>query len=171
LSLHGRSALANRIPAFENKVSNRLPYDDTSQHALRNRKKFTPILPMLRRVIVAHVEAPVGESISMMLGFKGFPSMYAPDLRSTRRLLDEWGAQALLLDTRLDIDADFAFVRGFTGTSKNADRPIIALSSIYPENSMETLQAAGFDGHCRRPCPMWRLSDILSEYFDRAPYR
>jgi hypothetical protein len=162
--------LANRSPAVENEVSNRPPYDDTSQHALWNRKKFTAILPVFRRVIVAHVDAPVGESISLMLGLKDFPSIYAPDLCSTRRLLDEWGAQVMLLDTRLDIDTDFAFVRGFTSDPTNADRLVIALSSIYPEDSMETLQAAGFDGHCRRPCPIWRLSDILSEYFDRAPY-
>jgi len=162
--------LANRSPAVENEVSNRPPYDDTSQHALWNRKKFTAILPVFRRVIVAHVDAPVGESTSLMLGLKDFPSIYAPDLCSTRRLLDEWGAQVMLLDTRLDIDTDFAFVRGFTSDPTNADRLVIALSSIYPEDSMETLQAAGFDGHCRRPCPIWRLSDILSEYFDRAPY-
>jgi hypothetical protein len=128
------------------------------------------MLPVFRRVIVAHVDAPIGASISLMLGLKNFPSMYAPDLSSTRRLLDEWGAQALLLDTRLDIDADFAFVRGFTSNPTNACRLVIALSSIYPEDSMDKLQAAGFDGHCRRPCPIWRLSDILSEYYDRAPY-
>ncbi|MFT4433104.1 hypothetical protein ACMX25_06890 [Caballeronia sp. 15715] len=162
--------MANRSPAVENEVSNRPPYDDTSQHALWNRKKFTAILPLFRRVIVAHVDAPAGKSISLMLGLKNFPSIYAPDLGSTRRLLDEWGAQVMLLDTRLDIDADFAFVRGFTSNPTNADRLVIALSSIYPEDSMETLHAAGFDGHCRRPCPIWRLSDILSEYFDRAPY-
>lgn len=162
--------LANRSSAIENALSNRPPYDDTSQHALWNRKKFTAILPVFRRVIVAHVDASAGESISLMLGLKDFPSIYAANLCSTRRLLDDWGAQVLLLDTRLDIDADFAFVRGFTSTPTNASRLIIALSSIYPEDSMETLRAAGFDGHCRRPCPLWRLSDILSEYFDRAPY-
>jgi hypothetical protein len=168
--LHDRSALANRSPAIENSVSNRPPYDDTSQHALWNRKKCIAILPMFRRVIVAHMESSIGESISLMLGLRGFPSIYVPDLSSTRRLLDEWGAQAVLLDTRLDIDACFAFVRGFSATATNAGRLTIALSSIYPEDALDTLRAAGFDGHCRRPCPIWRLSDILSEYFDRAPY-
>jgi hypothetical protein len=168
--LHDRSALANRRLAIENQVSNRPQYDDTSQHALWNRKKFFAILPMFRRVIVAHMELPIGESISLMLGLKGFPSIYVSDLSSTHRLLDEWGAQALLLDTRLDIDADFAFVRGLTSTATNAGRLIIALSSTYPEVSLDTLRASGFDGHCRRPCSIWRLSDIFSEFFDRAPY-
>lgn len=128
------------------------------------------MLPVFRRVIVAHVDAPVGESISLMLGLKDYPCMYAPDLHTARRLLDEWDAQAILFDTRLDIDTGFAFIRAFTSNPDNAERLVIALSSIYPEDSMDKLQAAGFDGHCRRPCPIWRLSDILSEFFDRAPY-
>jgi hypothetical protein len=155
--MHDHLPSKTRSPAVENEVTNRLPYDNANQHALWNRKKFTAILPMFRRVIVAHAEAPVGESMSLLLGLKGFPSIYAQDLCSTRRLLDEWGAQALLLDTRLDI-------------ATHADRFIVALSSIYPEDSMPALQAAGFDGHCQRPCPIWRLTDLLSEYFDRAPY-
>ncbi|WP_423905243.1 response regulator receiver protein [Caballeronia sp.] len=151
-------------------MTNRLPYDNTNQHSLWNRKKFTAILPMFRRVIVAHAEAPAGESMALLLGFKGFPSIYAQDLCSTRRLLDEWGAQALLLDKRLDIATDFAFVRNVTAAPTHAERFIVALSSIHPEDSMSALQAAGFDGHCRRPCPVWRLTDLLREYFDRAPY-
>ena len=151
-------------------MSNRPPYDDSAQHALWNRKKFPPILPVFRRVIVAHADSAVGESMALMLGLKGYPSIYASDLRSTRRLFDEWGAQALLLDTRLDIETGFAFVRGFTCNSTNASRLVIGLSSIFPEDSMPILKTVGFDGHCRRPCPLWRLSDILSEFFDRAPY-
>ena len=168
--MHDHLPSKTRSPAVENEVTNRLPYDNANQHALWNRKKFTAILPMFRRVIVAHAEAPVGESMSLLLGLKGFPSIYAQDLCSTRRLLDEWGAQALLLDTRLDIATNFAFVRNCSAAPTHADRFIVALSSIYPEDSMPALQAAGFDGHCRRPCPIWRLSDLLSEYFDRAPY-
>ena len=151
-------------------MSDRPPYDDSAQHALWNRKKLPPILPVFRRVVVAHIDPAVGQSIALMLGFKRFPCVYAANLRSTRHLLEEWGAQALLLDTRLDVDSDFAFIRRFTSTPSNATRLVIGLSSIYPEDSMSTLKTVGFDGHCRRPCPIWRLSDILSEYFDRAPY-
>jgi len=163
--------LATRSPVVENEVSNRPPYDDTSQHALWNTERNSPrSLPMFRRVIVAHVDAPAGESISLMLGLKEFPSIYAPDLCSTRRLLDDGALKPcfwIRVSTSMPISHSSA---ASLPIRPNADRLVIALSSIYPEDSMETLQAAGFDGHCRRPCPIWRLSDILSEYFDRAPY-
>jgi hypothetical protein len=102
------------------------------------------ILLVFRRVIVGHVDAPVGKSISLMWGLKNFPCIYAPDLCTTRRLLDEWDAQAVLLDTRLDIDANFAFTRSFTFNPTNGDRLVIALSSIYPEDLFVKLRASGF---------------------------
>jgi hypothetical protein len=39
------------------------------------------------------------------------------------------------------------------------------MSNIWPLDSISALRAAGFDGHCRRPCSLWRIVDLLDGYF------
>ncbi len=158
-----RWSLASRS-VKEREVTNRLPYDNAVQHTLWNRKRWTGCGDS-RRVLVAHADVNIGPSIALLLGFKGFASIDVPDLRSARELLQVWQPAALLFDTRLDVDDDFAFVRAFTADPSNANRLFIGMTSIWPDDSLDELKSAGFDGHCRRPCPIWRLADILNDFF------
>ena len=47
----------------------------------------------------------------------------------------------------------------------DARRSIIAMSGFLPEEPVARLKEAGYDGHCRRPCPVWQMTDLLDEFF------
>jgi hypothetical protein len=44
---------------------------------------------------------------------------------------------------------------------------ILAMSNIYPPYSVTSLNQAGFDGHVRRQCSVWRVTDMLDSQFRR----
>jgi DNA-binding response OmpR family regulator len=150
-------------------VAKRNPFEDSSEQALWNAKQ-SRVSWVARKVLVAHKDVAVGESIALLLGFKGFAAIHTVDLSSTRKLIASWEPEALLIDTRLDVETDYAFVRSYTADPANAKRLVLGLSGIFPVDPIDKLREAGFDGHCRRPCPLWRLSDLLCAFFRVALY-
>jgi hypothetical protein len=50
----------------------------------------------------------------------------------------------------------------------NADVLMLAMSNVWPLDPIGLLKDAGFDGHCRRPCSLWRVADILENHFAQA---
>ena len=78
-------------------------------------------------------------------------------------LADE--SHVLFLDTRVGGCGNYALVRDLREAIDDASRLIIAMSGFLPEEPIARLRDAGYDGHCRRPCPVWQMTDLLDEFF------
>ena len=135
-----------------------------NQFSLWNPKRL-PTQTAARRVVIAHREAVIGESFVLLLGLKGLAAQYAADLAAVDALLDNWHPQAVIIDTRLDVDSGYPAIRALSASPAQATTLIIAMSNFLPEDNIAALQAAGFDGHFRRPCPMWRMADVLDGFY------
>jgi hypothetical protein len=143
---------------------------DYDQFALWNPKHV--LTPMVnRRVVIAHHDPMIGESFVLLLGLKGLAAQHVMDVDGLTALIDDWHPQALMFDTRLGIGEHSGFVRKLSDNPTHAAMLLLALSNFLPEDSASTLQAAGYDGHCRRPCAMWRVSEVLGDFFAPLAHR
>jgi CheY-like chemotaxis protein len=148
-------------------MSNRGLEASFSRCALWNRKTARTA-PVCRRVLVAHADKSIGESIVLLLGLKGFSAQHALDASALRFILDSWRPQAVFLDTRIGGAGNYALVREMCAHGEAQDRLLIAMSSFLPKESVESMKAAGYDGHSRRPCPMWQMADLLDGFYASA---
>lgn len=117
------------------------------------------------RVLIAHQDKQISESLGALLRLTGLQVMQTQNLKSARSLLLNWKPQALILDTRLDSDSDYEFIRALRPDADRTGRLLVAISNVWPADPVETLKDAGFDAHCRRPCATWRLVDMLTTWF------
>lgn len=117
------------------------------------------------RVLIAHQDKLIADSLGALLRLTGLQVMQTQNLKSARSLLQNWKPQALILDTRLDSDSDFSFIRTLRPDADITGRLLVAISNVWPADPVETLKDAGFDAHCRRPCATWRLVEMLTTYF------
>jgi DNA-binding NtrC family response regulator len=120
-------------------------------------------------VVVVDADIAVGESIALLLRLKGFSAIHMQHVASVELMLEHWKPQALLVDTRLGKRSDFRFVRNAASDPAFCSTLMGAMTNITPVELPETISRIGFDGLCRRPCPVWRLADLLNVYF--APRR
>ncbi|KLU26289.1 histidine kinase [Caballeronia mineralivorans PML1(12)] len=145
-------------------MSNRLGTDDERHFALWSRKQAR--MPIgSPRVLIAHQDKLIGESLAALLRLTGLQVMQTQSLKSARSLLQNWKPQALILDTRLDSESGYAFINALRPDADITGRLLVAISNIWPADPIETLKDAGFDAHCRRPCATWRLAEMLTTYF------
>jgi DNA-binding response OmpR family regulator len=145
-------------------LNNRAYETSPAQCSLWNRKQAR-LRPESRRVLLALSERVLGASLASLFELKGFPARLALDAASVRRNVAEWRPHVLLLDTRIGGCANYAMVREVRAAADDASRLIIAMSGFLPEEPIALLREAGYDGHCRRPCPVWQMTDLLDEYF------
>src|SRR5471030_758835 len=117
------------------------------------------------RVLIAHQDKLIGESLAALLRLTGLQVMHTQNLKSARSLLQNWKPQALILDTRLDSESGYAFISALRPDADITGRLLVAISNVWPADPVETLKDAGFDGHCRRPCATWRLVEVLTTFF------
>jgi DNA-binding response OmpR family regulator len=151
-------------------VTRRISLDDEHEFAFwKTDREAEATAP--RRVLVAHKDKAIGESLCVLLSLKGYEAVYAQNIAEGRRYLKCWAPQALLLDTRLDSGSGYDFVRAVRADASCANLLILAMSNIWPLDSVTALRNAGFDGHCRRPCSLWRIADLLDEHFREATGR
>ncbi|MDR5854949.1 response regulator [Caballeronia sp. LZ062] len=136
----------------------------TAQCALWNRRQLR-LAREARRVLVASTERALGESLVKLFDLKGFPARFVADVSSLRQSVGEWHPQVLFIDTRIGGCANYALVRELRTRDDDAHRLVIAMSGFLPEEPLAALKEAGYDGHCRRPCPVWQMTDILDEFF------
>lgn len=145
-------------------MTRRASLDDETEFALwKHRSAATS--PPSRRVLVAHRDKAIGESLALLLSLKGYDAIYAADLAKLKTFTAHWDPHAILLDTRLDSAADYRFTRSLREGPAHADILLLAMSNIWPQDPIGPMKDAGFDGHCRRPCSLWRVIDILEGYF------
>ncbi|WP_025601049.1 response regulator [Burkholderia sp. WSM2230] len=152
-------------------MSHRPPHEDEGQFALW-RVKRSPSAVDSRSVVIAHADVPAGESIALLLRLKDFVAVATSTLDNLELMLEHWKPRALLLDTRLCRGDGFQFVRKAARNPEFDGVLIVAMTSVFPFESPSDIRQAGFDGLCRRPCPVWRLADMLEGHFrsstDRA---
>lgn len=141
-------------------MSQRPPHDDEAQFALWNDKRPGTAVDA-QSVVVAHRDIPVGESVALLLRLKGFAAVATPTLDRLQLMLEHWKPGALLIDTRLCGEDDFQFVRDAVANPAFRGVLIVAMTNVFPEETPSNIRRIGFDGLCRRPCPVWRLAEVL----------
>jgi DNA-binding response OmpR family regulator len=143
----------------------RRPFEaDQEQFALWHAKRLPTLMPH-RRVVIAHPDPMIGESFVLLLGLKGLAAQHVRDVDALAQLIEDWHPQALMIDTRLASAEHRDFVRKLSDNPGRAGTLLLAMSNFLPEDSVPLLQEAGYDGHCRRPCAMWRVSEMLGDFF------
>ncbi|WP_044041445.1 response regulator [Caballeronia insecticola] len=145
-------------------MNNRAYETSPAQCSLWNRKRAR-LQPEARRVLLALPERVLGASLASLFELKGFPAQLAVDAPSVRNLIGEWRPHVLFLDTRIAGCGNYALVGELREEEDDAGRLIIAMSGFLPEEPIALLREAGYDGHCRRPCPVWQMTDLLDEFF------
>lgn len=143
-------------------MSARPPHDDENEVSVWNRKSFIGG-SALYSVIVAHADTSVAESIALLLRLKGFAAVVAVDLDSLALMLGHWTPDALLIETRLCRANDFEFVRQAAQHKRLRTIFFVALTDIHVVEQPQSMRSSGFDGLCRKPCPVWRLADMLRQ--------
>lgn len=146
----------------------RPPHEDEGQFALWRAK--CPLSEVdSHSVVVAHAEISVGESIALLLRLQGFVAVATASMENLALMLEHWKPRALLIDTRLCQTDDFRFVRSAANEDDFRNVLIIAMTNVFPTETPSDMKQIGFDGLCRRPCPVWKLADVLGEHFRPTP--
>ncbi|SAK55416.1 response regulator receiver protein [Caballeronia catudaia] len=145
-------------------MNNRAYETSPAQCSLWTRKQ-SRLPPESRRVLLALSERVLGASLVSLFELKGFPAQLAIDPSSVRENVEQWRPHVLFLDTRIGGCGNYALARALREADDDAHRLVIAMSGFLPEEPIARLKEAGYDGHCRRPCPVWRMTDLLDEYF------
>jgi DNA-binding response OmpR family regulator len=118
-----------------------------------------------RRVLVAHSNADVGDSITLMLGLKGFPTRLATNETSFHSVFDRWLPQVVFVDTRIGGKGHLAMLKRFIKRIGDTPALLIALSDTTDVESVALLASAGYDGYLQRPCPIWQMADFLNNFY------
>ena len=148
-------------------MTRRVSLDDETEFAIWKRRGAADARQS-RRVLIGHRDKAIGESLVLLLSLKGYDAIYAADLIKMQSFLKWWKPHAVLLDTRLDSVSSYEFTRTARAERSNADVLMLAMSNVWPLDPIGLLKDAGFDGHCRRPCSLWRVADILENHFAQA---
>lgn len=131
------------------------------QFALWNHKRRAARLDT-PTVMVAHADIAAGESIALLLRLKGLTAVCTRDLDALQLMLAHWKPRAVLFDTRLGRSNDFRLIRDAAKDPAFANVLIIAMTHAWPYDSPEEARELGFDGLCRRLCPVWQLADVFN---------
>ncbi len=79
-----------------------------------------------RRVLIAHAEASVGDSLALLLAMRGMEAVQAGDMSKALRLAFEWHPQVVFVDTCMGCAAnmhDHALARSLREYSGDAALP------------------------------------------------
>ncbi|WCM22573.1 response regulator [Paraburkholderia bryophila] len=141
-------------------MTRRPPHDHEIQFGLWNRKRAAHA-DARKTVVVAHASTAVGEATALLLSLEGFSAVHTRDVDCIETMLRYWKPEAIFVDTRLGRLSDFRFVRAAAGNPTFRSTLIFAMTSAVSDESAETMKEIGFDGLCRKPCPVWVLAEIL----------
>lgn len=146
-------------------MARRLPSEDETQFALWTFNRCQGPRTN-RRVLVAHKDRAVGESISMLLRLKRLEAMFADDRERIDEVVRSQLPAVILMDTRLDEGPGYELTRQLRADTSSDNLLLIAMSNFAPSEPIEDLRRAGFDGHFRRPCETWRVIDVLVTFLE-----
>ncbi|WP_061138619.1 hypothetical protein [Caballeronia fortuita] len=123
-----------------------------------------------RRVLIVHSESNVGDSFALLLAMRGFEAVQIGDAPSAAQLTRRWRPQVLFVDTLIGEPHDHALARMLREVLM-ADKAegdvelLIALAADADRDPRDALHAAGYDGFCRTPCPVWWMFDVLKCFY------
>jgi CheY-like chemotaxis protein len=146
-------------------MARRLPSEDETQFALWTFNRWRGPRTN-QRVLVAHQDRAVGQSISMMLRMKGLQATFADDREHIDEVIRAEVPAVILMDTRLDQGPGYELTRRLRAETSSDDLLLIAMRNFAPSEPIEELRRAGFDGHFKRPCETWRVIDILVTFLE-----
>ncbi|MFM0327419.1 response regulator [Caballeronia glebae] len=123
-----------------------------------------------RRVLIVHSESNVGDSFALLLAMRGFEAMQIGDAAGASRFIRTWRPQVLFVDTLIGDAHDHALARTLravlsAGRTEGEVELLIALAADAARDPRDTLHAAGYDGFCRTPCPVWWMFDVLKCFY------
>jgi CheY-like chemotaxis protein len=130
-----------------------------------------------RRVLIVHAERSVGDAFALLLAMRGFEAVQIGDVPTVLRFALEWRPQVVFVDTRIGSLVslhDHALMRTLRERARSLARQegarldaqlAIAFAEDEQRDPREALQAAGYDGFVRRPCPVWRMFDLLKRLY------
>ena len=101
----------------------------------------------------------------LLLGLRGFSVAFSTDVFAARGILAINNPHAIFLDTRVGASKNYDFANELCVSERATRRLLIAMSSLSPDEPVDQLRRAGYDGHSRRPCPMWQIADLLDSFF------
>ncbi len=139
---------------------------DNIQYCLAWYMRRAPRPAREQRVIVAHHNEHVGRSIAMLLGLQGISTRYASDLPTVTAMCEDWEPLVKLVDTAHTLNSVYSGVHVLRTDSRGQIRLMIGMSGDRSIDHVELMRLGGFDGHCRRPCDMKLLIDLLHSYFE-----
>jgi len=134
---------------------------------------FNPVTTALagpRRVLFVHSETNVGDSFALLLAMRGFEALQIGNAPGVLQFLCNWRPQVLFVDTLIGDAHDHALARALRA-ALTADRMegeielLIALAADAQRDPRDALCAAGYDGFCRTPCPVWWMIDVLKCFY------
>jgi hypothetical protein len=134
---------------------------------------FNPLTMALtgpRRVLIVHSETNVGDSFALLLAMRGFEAIQIGDALGVLQFLRRWRPQVLFVDTLIGEPHDHALARALRDVL-TVDRMegevelLIALAADAGRDPRDALHAAGYDGFCRTPCPVWWMFDVLKCFY------
>ncbi|SAK63125.1 response regulator receiver protein [Caballeronia temeraria] len=123
-----------------------------------------------RRVMIVHSESNVGDSFALLLAMRGFEAVQIGDAAAALQFVHKWRPQVLFVDTLIGDAHDHALARTLREVL-TVDRPanvvelLIALAADAGRDPRDALHAAGYDGFCRTPCPVWWMFDVLKCFY------
>jgi len=134
---------------------------------------FNPLTMALagpRRVLIVHSESNVGDSFALLLAMRGFEAVQIGDALGVLQFLRKWRPQVLFVDTLIGELHDHALARTLRDTLmldrlEGEVEMFIALAADAGRDPRDTLHAAGYDGFCRTPCPVWWMFDRLKCFY------
>lgn len=132
----------------------------------------TAMLDGPRRVLIAHADSSVGDYFALLLAMRGFEAVQIGEVAGALRLSRQWRPQVLFVDTLVGEAHDHALVRQLreilARDANEIDAPLmIALAADLTRDPRDALCDAGYDGFCRKPCPVWWLYDVLKCFYAR----
>ncbi|SPB16343.1 response regulator receiver protein [Caballeronia novacaledonica] len=134
---------------------------------------FNPLTTTLagpRRVLIVHSESNVGDSFALLLAMRGFEAVQIGDAPGVLRFLRTWRPQVLFVDTLIGEAHDHALARTLRDVltvdqMEGEVALLIALAADAGRDPRDVLHAAGYDGFCRTPCPVWWMFDVLKCFY------
>jgi hypothetical protein len=121
-------------------------------------------------VLFVHSETNVGDSFALLLAMRGFEALQIGNAPGVLQFLCNWRPQVLFVDTLIGDAHDHALARALR-VALTADRMegevelLIALAADAQRDPRDALCAAGYDGFCRTPCPVWWMIDVLKCFY------
>jgi len=92
-------------------MTRRVPLDDEQECGFWRTGARAEVNAASCRVLIGHVDQAIGASLALLVALRKYEVVHVAELSTLRCCFQSWRPHALLLDTRLDAESHYAFVR------------------------------------------------------------